>query len=98
MGAVTGNAINFCDTFHTHLLPAGRAVRAGAAATIVMHHRALADAAVRALLDELAAQRFALVGYGCTTCIGNSGPLPEPVATSVPAAGAPGAPQEIPEA
>ena len=22
---------------------------------------------------------FYLVGYGCTTCIGNSGPLPEPV-------------------
>lgn len=27
-------------------------------------------------LDELG---FTLVGYGCTTCIGNSGPLPEPV-------------------
>ena len=26
---------------------------------------------------------FHLVGYGCTTCIGNSGPLPEPVATAV---------------
>jgi aconitate hydratase len=26
---------------------------------------------------------FALVGYGCTTCIGNSGPLPERVATAV---------------
>ncbi|MFP6762319.1 MAG: aconitase family protein, partial [Planctomycetaceae bacterium] len=24
-----------------------------------------------------------LVGYGCTTCIGNSGPLPEPVANAV---------------
>ena len=24
--------------------------------------------------------RFQIVGYGCTTCIGNSGPLPEPVA------------------
>ena len=31
-------------------------------------------------LDEL---RFNLVGYGCTTCIGNSGPLPEPVAEAV---------------
>ncbi len=28
-------------------------------------------------LDEL---KFNLVGYGCTTCIGNSGPLPGPVA------------------
>src|SRR3990172_1817321 len=26
---------------------------------------------------------FHLVGYGCTTCIGNSGPLPQPVADSI---------------
>jgi len=26
---------------------------------------------------------FNLVGYGCTTCIGNSGPLPEPVADAI---------------
>ncbi|HEY2070539.1 MAG TPA: aconitate hydratase AcnA [Rhizomicrobium sp.] len=26
---------------------------------------------------------FELVGYGCTTCIGNSGPLPEPIAKAV---------------
>ncbi|MCW2974960.1 MAG: aconitase, partial [Actinomycetia bacterium] len=26
---------------------------------------------------------FNLVGYGCTTCIGNSGPLPEPIAEAV---------------
>jgi len=26
---------------------------------------------------------FNLVGYGCTTCIGNSGPLPEPIAKAV---------------
>jgi len=31
-------------------------------------------------LDELG---FNLVGYGCTTCIGNSGPLPEPIADAV---------------
>jgi aconitate hydratase len=35
------------------------------------------------LLEPLAALRFDLVGYGCTTCIGNSGPLPEPVAKAV---------------
>jgi aconitate hydratase len=29
---------------------------------------------------------FDLVGYGCTTCIGNSGPLPDPVATAIRAA------------
>jgi aconitate hydratase len=26
---------------------------------------------------------FDLVGYGCTTCIGNSGPLPEPISAAV---------------
>lgn len=31
-------------------------------------------------LDELG---FQTVGYGCTTCIGNSGPLPEPVANGI---------------
>src|SRR5207253_6424212 len=31
----------------------------------------------------LEALKFHLVGYGCTTCIGNSGPLPEPVAEGV---------------
>jgi aconitate hydratase len=35
------------------------------------------------LLDALGELRFNLVGYGCTTCIGNSGPLPEPVAKAV---------------
>lgn len=29
------------------------------------------------LLDDLAAVGFDIVGYGCTTCIGNSGPLPD---------------------
>ncbi|MHB1006276.1 MAG: aconitate hydratase AcnA [Chloroflexota bacterium] len=35
------------------------------------------------LMPYLEALRFHLVGYGCTTCIGNSGPLPEPVASAV---------------
>src|SRR5215470_14387861 len=35
------------------------------------------------LLPYLEALRFHLVGYGCTTCIGNSGPLPDPVAEAV---------------
>jgi aconitate hydratase len=35
------------------------------------------------LLPYLEALRFHIVGYGCTTCIGNSGPLPEPIATAV---------------
>ncbi|RMF91937.1 MAG: aconitate hydratase AcnA [Nitrospinota bacterium] len=35
------------------------------------------------LLPYLEALRFHVVGYGCTTCIGNSGPLPESVAQAV---------------
>jgi len=35
------------------------------------------------LMPYLEALRFHLVGYGCTTCIGNSGPLPEPIAKAV---------------
>jgi aconitate hydratase len=35
------------------------------------------------LMPYLETLRFHLVGYGCTTCIGNSGPLPPPVATAV---------------
>jgi aconitate hydratase len=40
----------------------------------------LREAGVLPALEELG---FNLVGYGCTTCIGNSGPLPEPVAKAV---------------
>ncbi len=40
----------------------------------------LAKSGLDAALDRLG---FELVGYGCTTCIGNSGPLPEPVANAV---------------
>ncbi|MEY2725220.1 MAG: Aconitate hydratase precursor, partial [Planctomycetota bacterium] len=40
----------------------------------------------KAGLDKaLDALGFQTVGYGCTTCIGNSGPLPEPVAKAVTA-------------
>jgi aconitate hydratase len=35
------------------------------------------------LLEDLAKLHFDLVGYGCTTCIGNSGPLAEPIAEAV---------------
>jgi len=37
------------------------------------------------LLDELAAIGFNLVGYGCTTCIGNSGPLKPEISAAVKA-------------
>ncbi|MFQ5683830.1 MAG: aconitate hydratase AcnA [Candidatus Binatia bacterium] len=35
------------------------------------------------LLPHLEKLGFYLVGYGCTTCLGNSGPLPEPVSAAV---------------
>ncbi|MGH8495241.1 MAG: aconitate hydratase AcnA [Gammaproteobacteria bacterium] len=35
------------------------------------------------LLDDLQALGFHTVGYGCTTCIGNSGPLPREIAEAV---------------
>ena len=35
------------------------------------------------LTESLNALGFNLVGYGCTTCIGNSGPLPEAVAAAI---------------
>ncbi|TBR17424.1 aconitate hydratase AcnA [bacterium] len=37
------------------------------------------------LIGPLESLGFHIVGYGCTTCIGNSGPLPEPVAKAVEA-------------
>ena len=40
----------------------------------------LENAKLNGPLDELG---FNLVGYGCTTCIGNSGPLPDPIATAI---------------
>ncbi|MCL6543585.1 MAG: aconitate hydratase AcnA [Bryobacteraceae bacterium] len=40
----------------------------------------LREAGVLPHLEQLG---FHLVGFGCTTCIGNSGPLPEPVAQAV---------------
>jgi aconitate hydratase len=53
----------------TSLAPGSRAVTAY-----------LADAG---LMDPLEALGFDLVGYGCTTCIGNSGPLAEPIAAAI---------------
>ncbi|MDH3254346.1 MAG: aconitate hydratase AcnA, partial [Acidobacteriota bacterium] len=35
------------------------------------------------LTEYLEALNFYLVGYGCTTCIGNSGPLPEPIKAAI---------------
>ena len=35
------------------------------------------------LTEDLDAMGFQTVGYGCTTCIGNSGPLPEPMVDAI---------------
>jgi aconitate hydratase len=56
-------------TVKTSLAPGSRAVTTY-----------LASAGLMAPLEALG---FALAGYGCTTCIGNSGPLDTPVATAV---------------
>jgi len=42
----------------------------------------LEKAGLQTDLDQLG---FNLVGYGCTTCIGNSGPLPEPIVAAIDA-------------
>ncbi len=42
------------------------------------------DYLIRAgLQDDLDALGFDLVGYGCTTCIGNSGPLPDTISKAI---------------
>ena len=40
----------------------------------------LAASGLTSFLDKL---KFNLVGYGCTTCIGNSGPLPEAIGAAI---------------
>jgi aconitate hydratase len=35
------------------------------------------------LMSYMEKLKFHLVGYGCTTCIGNSGPLPEPIGAAI---------------
>ncbi|MCC7235338.1 MAG: aconitate hydratase AcnA [Bryobacterales bacterium] len=44
----------------------------------------LADSGLLPYLEQL---KFNVVGYGCTTCIGNSGPLPEHIGVAVESAG-----------
>jgi aconitate hydratase A / 2-methylisocitrate dehydratase len=56
-------------TVKTSLAPGSKAVTAY-----------LENAGLMAPLEQLG---FALAGYGCTTCIGNSGPLDEPIAQAI---------------
>jgi len=65
-------------------LEKGLAVKPHVKTSLAPGSRVVTDYLAEAGLDKpLAALGFETVGYGCTTCIGNSGPLPEPVAQAV---------------
>jgi len=62
----------------------GLAVKPWVKTSLAPGSKVVTDYLVRAeLQDELDVLGFNLVGYGCTTCIGNSGPLPDDVAATV---------------
>jgi len=67
-----------------HAVERGLSVNPTVKTSLAPGSRAVIDYLENAeLLPYLEALRFHLVGFGCTTCIGNSGPLPEPVAEAV---------------
>ncbi len=67
-----------------HAVERGLSVNPSVKTSLAPGSRAVVDYLQNAnLLPYLEALRFHLVGYGCTTCIGNSGPLSEPVAEAV---------------
>ncbi len=67
-----------------HAVERGLDVRPTVKTSLAPGSRAVTDYLTNSgLLPFLEALRFHVVGYGCTTCIGNSGPLPEPVAEAV---------------
>ena len=56
----------------------------GSRAALAPGSKVVSDYLDRAgLTDPLESLGFQTVGYGCTTCIGNSGPLPQEVADTV---------------
>ena len=62
----------------------GLKVRPWVKTSLAPGSQVVTDYLARAGLDKpLGKLGFILVGYGCTTCIGNSGPLPDPVAKAV---------------
>jgi len=64
----------------------GLTARAWVKASLAPGSRVVTDYLRKAeLLDELASTGFYLVGYGCTTCIGNSGPLQPAISAAVAA-------------
>jgi aconitate hydratase len=95
-GAVVIAAITSCtntsnpDVMVAAGLVARKAVEKGLATkpwvktSLAPGSRVVTDYLEKSGLDrDLDALGFETVGYGCTTCIGNSGPLPEPVAKAV---------------
>jgi aconitate hydratase len=95
-GSVVIAAITSCtNTSNPHVLTAagllaknaverGLAVPAWVKTSLAPGSRVVSDyLAASGLLAPLEKLGFNVVGYGCTTCIGNSGPLPEPVANAV---------------
>ncbi|MGL4514685.1 MAG: aconitate hydratase AcnA [Lacipirellulaceae bacterium] len=95
-GAVTIAAITSCtNTSNPSVMVAAGLVAKKAAArglkarpwvktSLAPGSRVVTDYLAKSGLDKaLEAVGFFTVGYGCTTCIGNSGPLPEPVAKAV---------------
>ncbi|HEY8885145.1 MAG TPA: aconitate hydratase AcnA, partial [Chloroflexota bacterium] len=62
----------------------GLRVRPTVKTSLAPGSRVVTDYLERAqLMPYLEALGFHLAGYGCTTCIGNSGPLPEPVSQAI---------------
>jgi aconitate hydratase len=67
-----------------HAVERGLSVKPTVKTSLAPGSRAVMDYLTNAdLVSYLEALRFHLVGFGCTTCIGNSGPLAEPVAEAV---------------
>jgi aconitate hydratase len=65
----------------------GLTVRPWVKTSLAPGSQVVTDYLAKAGLDKpLNKLGFDLVGYGCTTCIGNSGPLPEPVADAITSA------------
>jgi aconitate hydratase len=62
----------------------GLATKPWVKASLAPGSKVVTDYLKHAGLDkDLDALRFNLVGYGCTTCIGNSGPLPLPISEAI---------------
>jgi aconitate hydratase len=67
-----------------HAVERGLRVRSSVKTSLAPGSKVVTDYLERAgLMPYLEALGFHLVGYGCTTCIGNSGPLLEPISAAI---------------